>query len=263
VIASIAVIAGTMGYAGILLTNSGLFGVRDIVVRERNRQGALLPVEEAYAAPLRKRLMHLKGRMLFSIGLESAAQTLQQQYPAYRSIVLLRVPPDRVVAVFERRVPVASLKLYRQFLVSDDGVLLTALPGVAVDDVPLITGLETRIFGPKAGKRYTARELTLALYLIRDMGAVASPQGYRVASLDVANLDDITVKLVPRARAPSMALAAPEMLPFEVRISEERIAEKLKILGELVGQLRRNENEISYIDLRFGEPVIKLHEKKK
>ena len=49
----------------------------------------------------------------------------------------------------------------------------------------------------------------------------------------------------------------------EVKISPEGLTNNMKILATLLRQLKDTRNQISYIDLRFKEPVIKLRDVKK
>jgi hypothetical protein len=56
--------------------------------------------------------------------------------------------------------------------------------------------------------------------------------------------------------AKEQAQAVQEVL--EVKIGQGDISDKMRVLGELFIQLKKDLSNIKYIDLRFKEPVIKF-----
>jgi cell division septal protein FtsQ len=246
-----AVIILVLSFAGILLgraaKNCGLFTIRDIIVRE----GAVTVSSI--------NLSFLLGRNIFAVDLGEEERNIARLYPGYREIKLIRVFPDRLFALFIRRRPVALVKLYRYFCVDEDAVLfdLSADAATLSAELPVISGLDTKIFGPKAGRKYNARELLLGVKIIK-----AIRDNRRLAKLRIKNID-----VVNPANASFVVLlpvqAEPAGVDIEIRIGQEYIVDKINILASLLVQERRDWSNIKYIDLRFKEPVIKFNDEQK
>lgn len=188
-------------------------------------------------------LAYLKGRPIFSLDLQKEARYISEAYPLYKRVRLVRVLPNRLFASFAKRAPVAAIKLYKYFYVDEEAVLFNPASGeLPPYDLPVILGLETKIFGPKPGRRYNVKELALALNIIKLAGADKILKAHRIARIEVAG-----------AKGASFFIGE-----LEVRVGEEDIKEKLGLLAGLLVQMKRDLAGIGYIDLRFKEPVIKL-----
>jgi cell division septal protein FtsQ len=219
-----------IGYIWRVLETSDYFTVKDIISKEGDTS----------------RLSYLKGKNMFSIDLKNEAGYISQYYPNIKSVKLTRLLPDRIFADFIKRKPVAFVKLYRYFSVDQDGVIFYT-PEEGQDlDLPVISGLETKIFGPKPGKRYNTRELAFALNIISEFRGNRALRNYRLKKIDVGNSTNASI-LIER-----------ESENLEVRLGPENIKDKLAILAALVIQAKNDLAKIKYIDLRFKEPVIKF-----
>ncbi|MDD4899279.1 MAG: cell division protein FtsQ/DivIB [Candidatus Omnitrophica bacterium] len=204
-------------------------------------------------------LSYLKGHNIFDLDLETAAQNLKQYYPTYKSIRIIRILPDRLSVEFFKRQPLAMIKLYRYFCVDKDGVLFDLPQEFDQAQLPLIVGLETKIFGPKSGKAYNSRELNLALNIIQEITKGAQLKNYKLQRIDLANPAQTSFMLMPKLRAtqPTETLSV-----FEVKIGSDFIQDKIDILQSVLIQNNEKNKQISYIDLRFKEPVIKYKDAK-
>jgi hypothetical protein len=156
-------------------------------------------------------------------------------------IRLIRYLPNCILADFKRRKAVAYVKLYRNFLVDDEGVLFRPERGDPNPVLPVILGLETKIFGPKQGERPNIGELKLALDLIKERDKIKELRDYKIKEIDASS---------------AMSLSFTVLENTEVKIGQD-IKEKLRIFSSLLPHIRSDFNRIRYIDLRFKEPVIK------
>jgi cell division septal protein FtsQ len=187
-------------------------------------------------------LSYLKGRNIFSLDLEKQAKGLRAAYPAYNSIRLTRYPPNGVIAEFKKRAPLAYIKLARYFLVGEEAVLFDgALKGTDAA-LPVITGLESKMLGAKPGMRYNIKELNLALELIRRVNNTVELKNYKISRINVSSAD-------------KMSFFIPNNV--EIKIGDNDIAGKVKLLTPLLAHVGRGFSNVKYIDLRFKEPVIK------
>jgi len=132
--------------------------------------------------------------------------------------------------------------------------------------LPVIVGLETKIFGAKAGKRYTSPELTLALNIIGELKSNRFLKSYKIRRVDVTNLQNAAFFI------PFLALSADKVQPqqgsprslegLEVRIGTDNIKNKMMMLAGIFLQSKNDILNIKYVDLRFKDPVIKLRDAK-
>ncbi|MDD5409762.1 MAG: hypothetical protein PHC71_06695, partial [Candidatus Omnitrophica bacterium] len=128
--------------------------------------------------------------------------------------------------------------------------------------LPVIYGLETKIFGPKPGAKYKRPEIDLALSIVKEFTANSALRGFTLKRIDVANLQTAGIFVLLPDKQPvdySKPAFRLESFGFEVRIGAGSIKEKLMILGGLLMQGDKEWANIKYIDLRFKEPVIKLN----
>jgi cell division septal protein FtsQ len=184
-------------------------------------------------------LSYLKGRNIFSVDLKKESRHILEYYSDASSVRLVRLLPDRIFAGLVKRKAIASVKLYRYFSADADGVLFYP---EQEQELPVIFGLETKIFGPKPGKPCHLKELELALNIIKEVNRNRVLKRYKIEKIDVTNPASISV-----------------FMPYlEVKLSAGNIKNKIAILEGLFVQEKESLANIKYIDLRFKEPVIKL-----
>jgi len=225
-----------IGYIWQVLTTADFFAVKQVVVRNSE-----------------KSFDYLKGRNIFSLDLNVESWRAASNCPDCRKVRFARILPGCVFVDFLKRQPVALVKFYKDFAIDEQGVLFYPNAAIAKAGLPVISGLETKIFAPKPGTRYKRAELDLALSIIKEFKANKAFQGFTLTGIDVANLPSagFFILLPKQGRA--------EPAGFEARTGAGKIREKMIILGGLI-QARSEWGNIKYIDLRFKEPVIKLND---
>jgi len=235
-----------IGYIWEVLTTSNFFAVKQVVVRNSE-----------------KSFDYLKGRNIFSLDLNAESWRAALSCPDCRKVRLARILPDCIFVDFLKRQPLALVKFYKDFAIDEQGVLF--YPNAAIEEtaLPVIYGLETKIFAPKPGIKYKRPELDLALSILKEFKANKTFQGFSLTRIDVANLPSAGFFiLLPKQAADYIKHPAQlEWMGFEVRTGAGNIREKMLILGGLVIQARKEWGNIKYIDLRFKEPLIKLNDK--
>lgn len=196
-------------------------------------------------------LEYLKGKNIFSIDLKLESGYILESFPEYAFVTLSRVFPNRVFAYFIKRRPTALIKLYKYFAVDEKGVIFN--PGNQPGDLelPVIVGLETRIFGPKPGKKYNIKELAIALNIIKELRKSERLKNYKIKKIDVVNALNIAVFIQD---------IGPEFL--EVKLGADNIRYKIALLGGLITAASKDKGNIKYIDLRFKDPLIKFNDVK-
>lgn len=195
---------------------------------------------------------YLEGRNIFNVDLLKESKSISGLYPSYKKIRIIRILPNRLFIDFIKRKPIAYIKLYRNFYVDDDFVLFDApehlggsglsLPQAQSADLPVITGLETKIFGAKSGRKYYIRELEIALDIIKNFNTNRRLRDNKIQRINVLNADSITFYVSGN---------------LEIKFGQESIKDKIDTLSGLLINVKNDVNNIEYIDLRFKEPVIK------
>lgn len=216
------------GYVARAVKNTDYFKVKNVILGKEK-------VSDDFS--------YLKGGNIFNIDLNRQAAYLLQAYPDYQKVRMVKVLPDTIFIDFIRRRPLALVKLYRYFCVGEDMVLFAAPPEPGPPELPVILGLDAKIFGPKAGKMYNIPELQTAIRIIKDFNGHRVLRAYKIKTISVFG---------PR----SVSFLFGEDL--EVKISTDSLEDKMEILSSLVRQMRKDLGNIKYIDLRFKDPVIKF-----
>jgi cell division septal protein FtsQ len=222
-----------LGYIWKVLRSSEYFKVKEIIGRGGE------PVNLGY----------LKGRNIFSLDLKSEAVYILQLYPDSSRIRLVRILPDKIFVDFIKRRAVALVRLYKYFALDKEGVFFSLPSDLQEGSIPVITGLQTRIFGPKAGRKYNSKEILLALELISEVKENLALKERKIRTINLANIADA-----------SFTLDDPDGL--EIKTGQGKITDKINLLAGILTQGRLNLAQIKYIDLRFREPVIKLKDDK-
>jgi hypothetical protein len=127
-------------------------------------------------------------------------------------------------------------------------------------DLPVIVGLETKIFGAKPGRQYNLKELTLALDIIKELRLNSTLKRYRIKRIDVASPSHTSFFIQLPDNSRRQTISATEVL--ELKIGQDGIRDKIGVLGDLLQQLEKDLSNIRYIDLRFKEPAIKFKDAK-
>ena len=236
-----------LGYIWKVLATSDFFAVKKVLV---------INSSETFE--------YLKGRNIFNLDLNSESARALSGCSDCRRVKFLKILPNCVIVDFIRRRPVALAKFYKIYAIDEQGVFFNPLGTSEEANLPVIYGLETKIFGPKVGAKYKRPEIDLALSVIEEFRADRTLRAFTLKRIDVTSLQSagLFVLLPRRAADYTKPIPQVEWLGFEVRIGEGNIKEKLMILGGLLMQEGREWANIKYIDLRFKEPVIKLNDVK-
>jgi len=201
---------------------------------------------------------YLKGKNIFSVDLNYESGYILDSYPDCGKIKLVRVLPDEIFIDFIKRKPLALVKLYRYFAIDDEGALFYAKEDL---DLPIILGLETKIFGPKPGRKYNIKELALVLSIIKEVNKNKILKHYKIRKIDVANPVNTSIFISHPQVMADYSKGRQKIISqeaVEVKIGQEEIKDKIAILAGLINQEKSELVNIKYIDLRFKEPVIKF-----
>ena len=201
-------------------------------------------------------LSYLKGENIFALDLNRESGYILEHCPSYANVRLVRILPNRIYAVFVKRKPLALVKLYRTFSVDQDMVLFQPPEDLINSPLPVISGLETKIFGPKVGKQYNVKELAFALNTLKAFRFSRALRTYKVKRIDTANINNASVFVEAPNRLKSGTEASGGWI--EIKLGENWFKDKVGILAMVLTEGKKDLPNIRYIDLRFKDPLIKL-----
>lgn len=194
-------------------------------------------------------LSYLKDRNIFLIDLKKEAERLSSKYPGYYKIKIIRRLPNCLKVDLQKREAIAYVRLYRYFAVDEEAVLFSMGSDTGLDpNLPIIGGLETKIFSPRSGIRYNGiNELLFSLSLIAEAEKLKTLKNYRINKIEASSLDKFAFYILDNV---------------EIKIGERNVNYKLRLLNSMLAHLGEDLARIQYIDLRFKEPVIKYRYEK-
>jgi len=203
---------------------------------------------------------YLVGRNIFTLDLKKESRYISELHPVYRKIRLIRLLPDRLFVLLSQRQALAQLKLYRNFCVDGDLTVFEIPQELVETDLPVIVGLEKKILAVNSGKQYNIKSLALAVNIIKETKLNRGLEDYKIKRIDVTNPMNISffIQVPGNTIDQNRTIVA----PLEVKIGQYGIAEKVRILSDLLTQLGADIADIKYIDLKFREPVIKFKDAK-
>lgn len=213
------------------LIRSDYFQIKDILVAEG----------------IKDDFSYFKGRNIFSVDLRKESKYISDLYPLYKKIRLIRLLPNRIYVDFIKRQGLAYLKLYRDFCVDKDLILFDLPSNLEKEDLPVIIGLETKIHGPRTGKKYAIRELTLAINIIKEINNNKGLKNYKLKVVDLGKSAFISLLFADG---------------LEVKLGQGGFKNKINLLSSILIKSANTLNNIKYIDLRFKDPLIKLKDTK-
>ena len=208
--------------------NSELFKIREIV-----KDPALPSLDMEFLA-------RLKGHSIFAVDLKAVERRLQMQFPQVDQLRVLRKFPDRIYVVAKTREPAAILSIRNQdVLLAQDGFVL-AMKSPPSGKLPMIVGSQGS-FGIAVGRPVESAQVQAGLDVIKNFYMNRRLATFGLTTVDVSNLSKITCVLTDG---------------LNIIVDQERLIPKFQTLEFLLTEGKLNLHEISYIDLRFKEPVL-------
>ena len=216
------------------LFTSPIFTVRQIEFQEPSIQ--FVRVRELAAAV---------GKNIFQVNLDKIALALRRQYPQITQVRVIRKFPDRL-SVGAKKIHFALQLEYKSkyYVLDQDGIVLfddpKPRPGLLV-----VKGLKIAPGALAAGSQVNAPELNLVENIQKIFQSKEKLSRFPLAATDVTNLAKIELLL---------------QTGLKVIIDNENGAKAIDTLGFLLAQKKVDWNQISYVDLRFKEPVVQQKE---
>ena len=222
-----------LGVAGVFLMKSFLLKAKTFKVRKIYSNVMLQPQEYAY-------LKSFSGVNIFKINLDSIYRYFKRRHPEYKSIHIKRVYPDKLLLDIVKRTPFAQVVYSgNYFLIDEKGMVISLaskhpFPGVSI----LYASIKTM---PKKGMVLKLDNFLEIKKLMQALKVSGFTNKFFVKSLYAYSLNDIGFQINS----------------IRVKIGSGNYEYKLNILQNmLMVKFVKDLDKISYVDLRFKDPVI-------
>jgi cell division septal protein FtsQ len=183
-----------------------------------------------------------KGENIFEADLASAKEYILSNYPEIRTVIINRVFPDKLVLTVRPRRPVAQISLPSGFcLVDAQAVILPGPRGLAIEGLPIITGIDGRAIMTRVGKSYDDTALKKVLRLIEVINQLAFSADHEIHMIDASDAQNLSLYIEGG---------------IEIKIGGEEFRNRLLMLNRTLEAGRLDTSQIKYIDLRFGNVII-------
>ncbi|MFH0753158.1 MAG: hypothetical protein V2A70_01165 [Candidatus Omnitrophota bacterium] len=212
------------------LRSSALFVVRDISLAE-----SLQPLEV-------QELLKLKGQNIFDVDLARVEAKIRLKYPQLSGLRVMRRFPDQLYVTAIRRDPFAWVVLDNRNWVIDRNGFFMGAPFKDQAALTVIRGLKNQ--HAVAGARVSDDHVKTGLDIIAFFNQDGRLPGIVLSSVRVDDPARISCDLEKDGAV------------FQVIMDQEHLLQRLKTLADVLTRGGVDLEQVKYIELRFGEPVI-------
>ena len=197
---------------------------------------------------------------IFKLAIDEVSINTQKKHPEFKSVVILRKPPNVMSVKIEYKQPVAFIKTntnsrffygareisynrkegYALIPVAIDGVVLPS--DIAVGRIlPTLSGVDFKTTVIKVGSICSDKKLAYGLKFLSAVESFWSIKNHRIDAVNLNSTKNISILLENG---------------IEVKMGDSRIKEDILTLKDILEGSRFDLAKIKYIDLRFSDVII-------
>ncbi|MBF0521668.1 MAG: cell division protein FtsQ/DivIB [Candidatus Omnitrophica bacterium] len=200
----------------------------------------VITIDPSLQSITKRDLRNVLGKSIVFVNLQEVESDLLKKYPAVSALQVEKHFPNQISIKAKRRFPLVQVRTGRgSFLLDNSGVVMGIAP-VPNKGLPVLLGWD---FNGRLvlGKAVNTAKTQLALRIAGAFTLHKSLASYKMDSISVENPARICLNLTNG---------------LQVIVDEDKLEEKIELLGLMLSQGNLNLNRIKYIDLRFKEPVL-------
>ncbi|MCQ9208280.1 MAG: cell division protein FtsQ/DivIB [Omnitrophica bacterium] len=175
---------------------------------------------------------------LFIFDIQKLVQDIKAKQPQIQDVLVRKQFPNKLLIVVQERKPVAVIISGSSYLVDAEAFVLPF--ETRYKDLPKVIGVHPRQF--KVYSQTHSLRLKRALNLVAELKKAKIYPAYRVLEVDVRQYSDVAFYLEDG---------------IEIKMGNGDFARKVLLLKEILAQLKAKGSMPKYIDMRFGDPVVK------
>jgi len=215
--------------ASFFVVNSSYFRIQDIVVQGASK----VPGAEIIA------LTNLyRGQHMYGFKADEVVALVRSHPWVARAKVLRHLPGNVTVTVTERK-PIAVVPSHNGYLVVDEESHVVDFLTTGRIPLPVITGFQPN--DAVVGDRLLAGEVATAIRCIMQLTPFVAE---RISEVNANDQGEVTVFLLGGLRV-------------YMGLSDAQLPRKFALLESLLGDINKSKMDVLYIDLRYGNPIIK------
>jgi cell division septal protein FtsQ len=168
-------------------------------------------------------------------------QAIKTRHPEFREVYVHRVLPNRIEVLLKRRTPVAQASFSRFVQMDRDMVLLPGSSPAPFKNLTVIEGSPIPREGLAVGATLNDPATKRAYLLMDEIKKANLLRNHFLSKISIADPNNILL-FVDQT--------------IEIRIGNDHLRERLKILDQTLKSVELDSSKIRYIDLRFDDVVI-------
>jgi len=186
-------------------------------------------------------LKNLIGKNIFDVDIKAVQRRLSYKYPQASELKVIKHFPGQIAVVAKQRLPFARLQKEEQTIILDEEGVVLSSSGKEQRGLPFIIGANIGNLRIVRGVSFRGTDIRTALEVIRCFQAEKSLSSYSINEINVGNSSKIILALSN---------------DLKIFLDQNKIAQKIRVLGVVLSQDTLNLKDVNYVDLRFKEPII-------
>ena len=182
-----------------------------------------------------------KGENLIALDLVNVQQVIKRRHPEFKEVRVRKVLPNQVEVFLKRRTPVAQVAFSRFVQIDKDLVILPGSAMAPFKNLTVIEGTPIPREGLVVGVTIHDTATKKALKLMEIIKRSNVLRKHALTKIDIGDSKNISLFVDQ---------------DIEVKIGNNHLIERLKILDQTLKTIELDRSKIRYIDLRFDDVVI-------
>ena len=219
-------------YQGIrkFFRSSSYFRIRTIAVEDPNLQ--FIAKED---------LARYRGRSIFDVNVRDLQRVLASKYPQVSSLKIIKNFPDQISVVAKKRFPTFQLIHRNKLVILDSNAVVMGISGGLDPNLTVLTGVKLGVSYLGPGTMIRDDRVISALKVFRLFKTTPGLSAIKILKINAASPSGLEIYLTDE---------------FKVIVDKDSFGDKANVLSMMLSQGRLNIAQISYIDLRFNEPIL-------
>ncbi len=181
------------------------------------------------------------GENLITLDLVNVQQMIKRRHPEFKEVLVRRVLPNRIEVLLKRRTPAAQIAFSKYVQVDRDMILLPGSSTVPFKNLTTIEGVPVPRAGLLVGMEIKDSAGVKALKLTEVIHRSNVLRNHILTKIKIADRDELFLVVDGSV---------------EIRLGNNHLIERLKILDQTLKTMELDPSKIRYIDLRFDDLVI-------
>jgi len=185
-------------------------------------------------------LDQLVGQNIFGIDLKAVERKVRAEYPAVDRLRIVRRFPNRILVMAEKRDAFVVVACNHQDVAVDEFGVVIGMEVAVKGKLPYLTGL-TDVTAVVPGRLLSSQRVPVGIAIVKAIQANESFRNFSGYMIDLTNLSQIHLYLGS----------------MDIVLERFDIQKKINTLGLLLSDSGISLDQISSVDLRFKDPVVK------